>query len=129
MASPLTTVSTPEAPRPAGHYAQAIAHQGVLYVAGQLPIDPATGAHETGGLEAQLERTLANLDAILRAAGTSRDRVLRVTVYVADIALWPRVNATYAAYFGAHRPARTVVPTPPLHHGFLVELDAIAALA
>ncbi len=127
--SPLVAISTPDAPAPAGHYAQAIAHQGTLYISGQLPINPATGAHEHGDLEAQLQRTLANLDAILRAANTSRDRVLRVTIYVADIALWPRVNATYAAFFGAHRPARTVVPTPPLHHGFLIELDAIAALA
>ena len=82
-----------------------------------------------GSIEEQTEQVLANLDAILRAAGSGRDHVLKVTVYVSDIALWGRVNAVYARFFGEHRPARTVVPTRELHYGFQVEIDAIAAVA
>jgi 2-iminobutanoate/2-iminopropanoate deaminase len=78
-------------------------------------------------VEEQTERALMNLEAVLEAAGSGRDRVLRVTVYVSDISLWNRVNAVYAEFFGDHRPARTVVPTRDLHYGFFVEIDAVAA--
>jgi len=120
-------ISTESAPRPAGHYSQAVEHQGVVYAAGQLPIVPETGEKCLGTVEEQTERALLNLEAVMKAAGSGRDRVLRVTVYVSDISLWGRVNAIYAQFFGNHRPARTVVPTRDLHHGFLVEIDAIAA--
>lgn len=120
-------ISTEDAPRPGGHYSQAVAHQGVVYVAGQLPIVPETGEKCLGTVEEQTERTLLNLEAVLKAAGSGRDRVLRVTVYVSDISLWGRLNEVYAGFFGGHRPARTVVPTRDLHYGFLVEIDAIAA--
>ena len=122
-------VSTPEAPAPAGHYAQAVVHGGLVFVSGQLPLDPATRTPCTGTVEEQTALALANLAAILDAAGSGIDRVLRTTVYVSDIALWGRVNTTYAAFFGEHRPARSVVPTRDLHFGCLVEIDAIAALA
>ncbi|MBX3274499.1 MAG: Rid family detoxifying hydrolase [Sandaracinaceae bacterium] len=124
----MRTVETPDAPRPAGHYAQAIAHGGMVYVAGQLPIDPADPGAPHGDVEAQTERALRNVQAILRAAGSDLDRLLSVTVYVTDIALWPRVNAAYARVLGAHRPARAVVPVPTLHHGYLVEIQAVAAV-
>jgi 2-iminobutanoate/2-iminopropanoate deaminase len=119
-------VRTSGAPTPSGHYAQAIVHDGLVYAAGQLPIDPTTGEPIVGTVEEQMEQALGNLEAVLRASGSGLDRVLRTTVYVADIALWPRVNAVYARTFGRHRPARTVVPTNGLHHGLLVEVDAIA---
>lgn len=122
-------ISTQDAPRPGGHYSQAVEHQGVVYVAGQLPIVPETGEKCLGTVEEQTERTLLNLEAVLKAAGSGRDRVLRVTVHVSDISLWGRVNAVYAEFFGDHRPARTVVPTRDLHYGFLVEIDAVAAVA
>lgn len=122
-------VSTPEAPAPAGHYAQAVVHGGLVFVSGQLPLDPATRTPCTGTVEEQTALALANLAAILDAAGSGVDRVLRTTVYVSDIALWGRVNTTYSAFFGEHRPARSVVPTRDLHFGCLVEIDAIAALA
>jgi 2-iminobutanoate/2-iminopropanoate deaminase len=120
-------VSTPNAPAPAGHYSQAIVHGGVVYVAGQLPVDPQTGERRTGPIEEQAEQALKNVAAILRAAGSGLDRVLKVTVYVSDITLWDRVNTVYARVFGDHRPARAVVPTRDLHHGFQVEIEAIAA--
>ena len=121
-------VSTPNAPPPAGHYAQAIVHDGVVYVAGQLPIDPETGEKRVGCIEEQAEQALENVAAILEAAGSGLDRVLKTTVYVSDIALWGRVNVVYARVFGDHRPARAVVPTRELHHGFQIEIEAIAAV-
>ena len=101
-------ISTEDAPRPGGHYSQAVVHQGVVYVAGQLPIVPETGEKCLGTVEEQTERALLNLEAVLKAAGSSRDRVLRVTVYVSDVSLWGRINEVYAGFFGGHRPARTV---------------------
>lgn len=120
-------VSTDRAPRPAGHYSQAVVHAGLVYVAGQLPIRP-DGTRVNGPVREQALQALANLSAILEAAGSGLGLVLRTTVYVPDVALWPEVNAAYAECFGDHRPARTVVPSRDLHHGVLVEVDAIAAL-
>ncbi|MDX2030695.1 MAG: Rid family detoxifying hydrolase [Blastocatellia bacterium] len=124
----INTVFTTEAPTPAGHYSQAIVHNGLVYVAGQLPIDPATGEKKTGPIEEQAEQVLRNLRAILQAAGTDLHRVLKVTVYISDIGLWGKVNEVYARMFGEHRPARAVVPVKELHYGFQIEIEAIAAL-
>src|SRR5689334_782455 len=121
----LRTIHTPDAPKPAGHYSQAVVHGDTVYVAGQLPIDPATGAKVLGTVEEQTEQTLRNVAAILKAAGSSLDHVIKVTVYISDIALWDPVNAVYAKFFGGHRPARAVVPTKELHHGFLIEIEAV----
>jgi len=121
-------INTPNAPAPAGHYAQAIVHNGLVFVSGQLPIDPTTGDKRVGSIEEQTERALRNVEAILKAAGSSLDKVLKVTVYISDISLWGRVNEVYARVFGAHRPARAVVPTRELHFGFQVEIEAIAAV-
>ena len=124
---PLTTISTGDAPAARGHYSQAVVHNDTVYVAGQLPIDPATGEKCLGSIEAQTGQVLKNLAAILDAAGSGLDRVLKVTLYVSDISLWGGVNTVYAEFFGDHRPARAVVPTRELHHGFLIEVEAIAA--
>lgn len=124
----METISTADAPAPAGHYSQAIVHGGLVFVSGQLPIDPATRSPRTGPIEEQTELALRNLAAILAASGSGIDRVLKTTVYVSDIELWGRVNQAYAAFFGQHRPARAVVPTRDLHFGCLVEVDAIAAV-
>ncbi|MCK6472559.1 MAG: Rid family detoxifying hydrolase [Planctomycetes bacterium] len=123
----MRTVFTEHAPAPAGHYSQAVVHNGTVYVAGQLPIDPATGEKKLGPVEEQTEQVLANLAAILKAAGSSMDKVLKTTVYVSDIGDWPKVNAVYAKHFGTHKPARAVVPTRDLHYGFKIELEAVAA--
>ncbi len=124
----MKSITTDEAPAAGGHYSQALVHDGLVYVSGQLPIDPASGEKITGPIEEQTERTLANLDAILRAAGSDRDHVLKVTVYVSDIAHWGSVNEVYARFFGEHRPARAIVPTRDLHFGLQIEIDAIAAV-
>jgi 2-iminobutanoate/2-iminopropanoate deaminase len=119
-----------EARPPAGHYSHGIVHNDLLFVAGQLPIDPATGRRLTGEpVDVQARQALANLDAVLRAGGSRRHLVLKTTVFVRDIELWDAVNAVYAEFFGAHRPARSIVPTGPLHFGLLVEIEAVAALA
>jgi len=121
-------ISTDAAPRPAGHYSQAVVQNGTVYVSGQLPIDPRTGEKCLESIEAQTKRALENVAGILAAAGSGRGDVLKVTVYVADIELWDRVNKVYAEFFGEHRPARCVVPTRDLHFGFQVEIEAIAAV-
>lgn len=81
-----------------------------------------------GSIEEQTERALRNVEAILEAAGSSLSQVLKTTIYVSDIALWDRVNAVYARFFGDHRPARAVVPTRELHFGFQIEIEAIASV-
>ncbi|HSB28185.1 MAG TPA: Rid family detoxifying hydrolase [Pyrinomonadaceae bacterium] len=120
-------VSTPNAPRPAGHYSQAVIHDGLVFVSGQLSIDPESGEWKLGSIEEQTEQTLNNVHEILKAAGTDWDRVLKMTVYVADIGLWEAVNKVYIRVLGDHRPARAVIPTGPLHNGFLIEIEAVAA--
>jgi reactive intermediate/imine deaminase len=114
-------------PKPGGHYSPCVEHAGVLYVSGQLPIDPDTGTI-AADIEAQTRQTLANLERILVAAGSRRDRVLQVRVYVADIAQWGAVNAVYAEFFSEHRPARAIVPTGALHFGALLEIEATAVV-
>jgi 2-iminobutanoate/2-iminopropanoate deaminase len=121
-------ILTPLAPKPVGHYSQAVIHQNLVYVSGQLPIDPETGYKHIGSIEEQVAQTLKNLSRILEAAGSSLDRVIKTTVYVSDIGLWGKVNEVYARTFGEHRPARAVVPTRELHGGYQVEIDAIAAV-
>lgn len=124
----ITFVETPNAPKPGGHYSQAVIHNGVMYIAGQLPIDPATGEKKLGSIEEQTEQVLANLCAIVESAGSSMNCVLKTTVYVSDIELWGKVNEIYARTFGEHRPARSVVPVKELHYGFKIEIEAIAAI-
>lgn len=120
-------INTPNAPKPAGHYSQATVYNGLVFVAGQLSIDPATGAHKTGPIEEQTELALSNVLAILEAAGSDWSHVLKMTVYVADMNLWDAVNKVYGRMLGEHRPARAIIPTGALHHGFLIEIDAVAA--
>jgi len=121
-------ISTPNAPKPSGHYSQAIVHNNIVYVSGQLPIDPKTGEKRVGSIEEQTEQVLKNLSEILQAAGCNLNQVLKTTVYISDIELWDRVNTVYSKFFGEHRPARAVVPTRNLHFGFQIEIEAIAAL-
>ena len=124
----MKVISTQNAPEPAGHYSQAIVHHNIVYVSGQLPIDPKTGEKRTGPIEEQMEQVLNNLSEILKAAGSNLNQVIKTTVYLSDIELWSRVDAVYARFLGEHRPARAVVPTRNLHFGFQIEIEAIAAV-
>ena len=123
----ITKIQTPNAPSPAGHYSQAVVHNGIVYVAGQLSIDPKTGERKIGTIEEQTELALSNVSEILKAADSDLSRVLKMTIYVADINLWGAVNTVYARVMGDHRPARAVIPTGELHYGFLIEIEAVAA--
>lgn len=123
----ITTVHTQDAPTPGGHYSQAVAYGGLVFVAGQLAIDPQTGEKMLGSIEEQTEQALKNVSGILKAANSDLSRVLKMTVYISDIDLWGRVNEVYARVLGEHRPARAVIPTKELHYGFLIEIDAVAA--
>lgn len=121
-------ILTSNAPQPAGHYAQAIEHKGLVYISGQLPVDPKSKELRIGTIEEQTEQALTNLAGIIRAANSEINRVLKVTVYISDISLWDRVNTVYAKFFGDHRPARAIVPTRELHFGFQIEIEAVAAV-
>jgi 2-iminobutanoate/2-iminopropanoate deaminase len=122
-------VTASGAPAPVGPYSQAIVHGGLVFASGQIPLDPATNALVEGGIEEQAARALDNLRAVLEASGSSLERVLRTTVYVTDLALFARVNAVYARYFGATpAPARATVQVAALPLGASVEIDAIAAV-
>ena len=123
----ITPVSTPNAPAAGGHYSQAVVYNGLVFVSGQLAIDPRTGARLTGPIEEQTEQCLKNISEILKASGSDLSRVLKMTVYVSDIELWSAVNAVYARVMGDHRPARAVVPVKDLHYGFKIEIEAVAA--
>jgi 2-iminobutanoate/2-iminopropanoate deaminase len=122
-------IHTHAAPAPAGHYTQAIVHNGFVFVSGQLAVDPVSGEKRLGTIAEQTQQALYNLEAILKAADSGKEHVLKTTVYIANIALWDEVNQVYAAFFGSHKPARSIVPTRDLHFGFLVEIEAVAAVA
>jgi 2-iminobutanoate/2-iminopropanoate deaminase len=120
------TLHTDAAPAAIGPYSQATVGGGLLYTAGQIPLDPATGQMVDGDVVAQTRRVLANLDAVLREAGSGWDRVLKVTVFLQDMGDFPRVNEVYAAVVGGARPARSTVQVAGLPRGALVEIDLIA---
>jgi 2-iminobutanoate/2-iminopropanoate deaminase len=123
----IRTINTPNAPRPGGHYSQAIVYNDLVFVSGQLSIDAATGEKRLGSIEEQTEQALKNVAEILKAADSDLSRVLKMTIYVSDINLWGAVNTVYARIMGEHRPARAVIPSGELHYGFLIEIEAIAA--
>lgn len=111
-----------------GHYSPGVAAGGMLYVSGQLPIDPETGKIAEGGIREQTLQALANVGRVLAAAGLGRENVVMCHVYIPDMADWDAVNEVYAEFFGSHKPARAVVPTRALHHGALVEIEAVAEM-
>ena len=124
----MKTISTPNAPKPAGHYSQAVVYGGVVYVAGMLGIDPQNPDADPGGAGAQTRRALANVQAVLEAAGSDLGHAVRMTVFVSGHELWGEVNAAYAEVMGDHRPARAIVPVQSFREPFLVEIVATAAL-
>ena len=115
-------------PDPKGHYSPALAHQGLIFVSGQLPMNHATGEVETGAIEAQTELALRNVEAILHAADSDLNHVLQFTIYVSEMDDWDKVNETYARILGEHKPARAIVPVKDLHFGTKIEIQAIAVV-
>ena len=113
---------------PGGHYSHAVVAQGLVFVAGQLPIDASGRKLTDARFEDQVRQVLHNVQTALQGAGSSKEKRVQVRVYVTDIALWPAFNQLYAQWLGTHRPARAVVPVPCLHHGLLIELEATALL-
>lgn len=109
-----------------GHYSTAAACGDFLYISGQLPIDwKGTRTLVPGGAAEHAVRCLENLGAVLESEGLRREDVVKTTVFIPDIEMWPAVDAEYAAFFGEHKPARSVVPTTGLHYGALVEIEAV----
>ena len=125
---PLKTVATDQAPQAIGPYSQAIVASGFVFTAGQIAIDPATGQVVAGDVKAQTERVLANLAAVLAAAGCSWRHVVKTTVYLQDMNDFPAVNEVYGGVLGDSRPARSTVQVSALPRGVLVEIDAIAEI-
>jgi 2-iminobutanoate/2-iminopropanoate deaminase len=120
-------IRTTEAPKAIGPYSQGIALGDWVFVSGQIPLDPGTGELVRGDFAAQASRVLENLDAIVRAAGSERRKVVKVTVYLTDVGRFSEFNEIYASYFGDHRPARAVVGVAALPRGAQVEIEALAA--
>ncbi len=128
-AAGIEEVRTDRAPAPVGPYSQAVTHGGLLYASGQIPLDPATGKIVEGEIEEQTRRVIANLAAVLEAGGSDLRRVLKATVYLTDLSLFPRVNAIYAeAFTGDPAPARATVQVAALPLGVGVEIDAVAVI-
>lgn len=121
-------IVTNAAPVPAGHYSQAIRHNGLVFVSGQLPLDPVTNEVVEGGIEPQMRQIMANIRAILEASDSGLDHVLKATIYIPDSSYWPDINRVYAECMGEHKPARAVIPCGDLHYGVLVEMEVIAVV-
>jgi reactive intermediate/imine deaminase len=112
--------------KPGGHYSHAVAAQGLLFISGQLPIAPDGRKLVDASFEEQVRQVLANVQACLEAAGSTVADLVQVRVYVDDMNNWPIFNTLYADWIGNNKPARAVVPTPPLHFGLKLEVEAVA---
>lgn len=122
----INTVATERAPKAIGPYSQAIVADGTVYTAGQVALDPQSGALVGETVGEQTEQVLKNLTAVLTAAGSSLGQVVKTTVFLADMADFAAMNEVYARHFGGHRPARSTVQAAGLPKGARVEIDAIA---
>jgi 2-iminobutanoate/2-iminopropanoate deaminase len=123
-----SAVSTPRAPAAIGPYSQAIRAGDFVFLSGQIPLDPTTGQIVSVDVQAQAERVLANLVAVLEAAGCRPSDVVRTTIYLVDLAHFAAVNEVYARFFEAPFPARSTVQVAALPRGAQVEIDAIAVV-
>ena len=121
-------ITTPSAPAAIGPYSQAIIANGMLYASGQIPVDPQTGNIVSGGIEAQTHQVFANVRNLVEAAGITMSHVVKVTVYMADMADFATVNTIYEQYFTAPYPARSAVAVKQLPKGALIEIETIAQM-
>ena len=119
-------ILTNKAPVPAGPYSQGIRAGDLIFVAGQIPLDPDSGEVVGEDIRAQTAQALRNLEAILDAAGSSLDRVVKTTVFLTDMANFQAMNSTYSQFFSASPPARSTVQVGPLARGSLIEVEAVA---
>jgi len=122
----MESIQTDRAPEAIGPYSQAIKANGFIFASGQIPLDPTTMQIVEGGIEEQTERVLENLKAVLETAGSSLDRVVKTTVYLADLTEFAAMNVIYAKYFGARKPARATVQVARLPRDVKIEIDLIA---
>lgn len=122
-------ISAPDAPRANGPYSQAIRAGQLLFLAGQIPVDPASGAVVAGGIAEQTRRVCENLGAVLRAAGASFAQVVKTTVYLADLEDFTAMNEVYGTFFPPPPPARATIQAARLPRGVRIEIDAIAVLS
>ena len=125
---PIKSLQTDMAPAAIGPYSQAVVANGLLFTAGQIPLDPVSGQVVEGDIVTQTEQVLRNLAAVLDAAGTAWTEVVRTTVFLTDMRDFPRMNEVYARVMGDARPARSTVQVSALPRGVLVEIDLIAAI-
>lgn len=125
----LKRIHTDDAPGAIGPYSQAMAHGSLVYTAGQIALDPATGELVAGDVAQQTERVMRNLDAILRAAGASLQSVVKTTVFLRDMADFAAMNEVYGKHFGDHRPARSTVAVVGLPRDVSVEIEAVAVVS
>jgi 2-iminobutanoate/2-iminopropanoate deaminase len=122
----ITSINTYDAPLPAGHYSQGIVAGDIIFVSGQLPTIPLAGDKITGDISEQTLRALNNVLRIVRAAGGDITTIARTTIYTTEVKHWEEVNRVYADFFGPVQPARSIVTVAGLHHGSLVEIEAVA---
>jgi 2-iminobutanoate/2-iminopropanoate deaminase len=122
-------VATDKAPKAIGPYSQAVVHNGMAYLSGQIPLDPATGQLVESDIVAQTTRVLENLKAVLEACGSGLDQVLKTTVYIQDMREFAKMNEVYGKYFSDNPPARSTVEAARLPRDVRVEIDAIAIVA
>lgn len=121
-------VQTDSAPAAIGPYSQAVVHGGLVYTAGQIPLDPSTGELVEGDIAAQTERVIGNLEGVLKAAGSSLGAVLKTTVFLRDMGDFAAMNEVYGRFFGDHKPARSTVQAARLPRDCGVEIECVAAL-
>lgn len=119
-------IATDKAPKAIGPYSQALKVNGMLYLSGQIPLDPASGNLVTGDFPSQVRRVFDNLKAVLAQGGSSLDKVVKATVYLTDLGNFQTLNSIYAEYFGDHKPARSTVGVKELPKGAQVEIDFVA---
>ena len=121
-----SVIATDDAPAAVGPYSQAIACGDLLFTAGQIPLDPATGAKVEGSIEEQTRRVLENVKAVVEAGGSSLDKIVKMTVFMTDLGQFQRMNAVYAEFFTEGPPARSAVQVAALPLGVAIEMEAVA---
>jgi 2-iminobutanoate/2-iminopropanoate deaminase len=127
----MQTIQVIGSPKPVGHYSQAVVSNGLIYTSGILPIkiQNSEKLSPDSSIEEQLNVVLENLNLILQAAGSNKNKVIKTTIFISNGDDWGIVNQVYSEFFGEHRPARSIVPVKDLHYGFKIELEAIAELS